>query len=313
MELLIGIDGGGTKTDLALCDTAGTVVNRVREGPCNPNDIGITAAADTLKRGLRSLLSLFGTPRVISLFAGISGGTTGEHQAKIHTALKTLFDPRTLIRNHSDAICALSGGLGRENGCAVIAGTGSIGYARNGGEILRVGGYGYHIDRGGSGYDLGRDAWYHALCHKDGRGEKTLITQLLEEQAGDLLCALGTLYEKGRHYIASFAPVVFRAYEAGDGIAEQIIEKNAAELAKLFNVLGRFSGKDNCGAVLSGSVFQSFSAIKPYLLPRLAYEFTFLFPQLPPVFGAITEAALEAGIPVTEEFKHNFKRTWEGK
>ena len=47
------------------------------------------------------------------------------------------------------------------------------------GKIIQVGGYGYLLDRGGSGYDLGRSL-YHAR-HKDSRGKATLMTELIEK------------------------------------------------------------------------------------------------------------------------------------
>ena len=45
----VGIDGGGTKTDFALCDENVNILKRVTLGASNPNDIGIDNTLKILK------------------------------------------------------------------------------------------------------------------------------------------------------------------------------------------------------------------------------------------------------------------------
>lgn len=309
MRFLIGIDGGGTKTDFVLCDTAGRVISRVRKNGSNLNNIGFEKAIGIVKEGINELLKNREKSGLLSLFAGFSGGTTGDNRELIHKELLRIIGDKAKVSNHSDAMSALTAGLEDKNGCVVISGTGSIGYGRKDGKIIQVGGYGYLLDRGGSGYDLGRDALYHALCHKDGRGKATLMTELIEKVTGNLIKALDDIYRKGKSYIASFAPVVFEAYRMGDDAAYEVVDNNACELSKIFNALGAFLGDGNCGAVLSGSVFKEFDIIKKHLKPRLDYEFGFIFPKHPPVFGSLLQAAYQACIADIEEFKKNLSET----
>ena len=56
MRFLIGIDGGGTKTDFVLCDTAGRVISRVRKNGSNLNNIGFEKAIGIVKEGINELL-----------------------------------------------------------------------------------------------------------------------------------------------------------------------------------------------------------------------------------------------------------------
>lgn len=59
-----------------------------------------------------------------------------------------------------------------------MAGTGAICCGRDGaGNRTRVGGYGYLIDDGGSGYALGRDILTAVVRAADGRGPATALTQ----------------------------------------------------------------------------------------------------------------------------------------
>ena len=68
----------------------------------------------------------------------------------------------------------------------------------------------------------------------DGRGEATLLQQLLEEKLGKSIPeAIPEIYRGGKRLIAGFAPLVFDAFDRGDKIAHEIIEKNVAYLARL--------------------------------------------------------------------------------
>lgn len=309
MKLLIGIDGGGTHTDMVLCDTDGTVYKLVKEAGSNPNDIGFAEAVKVVERGIGKLLQGYDKKDIVSLFAGLSGGMTGNYIEEFQRELRRIMGEDTRIRNHSDIVNALSGGLEDKDGCVVISGTGVIGFARRGNEQLRVSGYGYLLDKGGSGFDLGRDALFHALCQKDGRGAPTVLTKLIEEKTDDLIGEIGNIYKQGKPYIASFAPLVFQAYRMGDAVAQSIVEQNAAELAKICNALGEFVGGSECSAVLTGSVFKEFELLKKYLLPQLHRQFNFIFPDLPPVYGSVVEAARQIAIAVDPSFKSNFKGT----
>ena len=240
--LFAGVDGGGTKTELLLCRRDGRILARLRTEGCNPNDIGLEPAFAILSSGIRRLLELGGAEedRVASLFAGLSGGSTGDLQPRINRLLRDAFPQIGQIENGSDAVNILTAGLGAGDGCAVICGTGSACFVRTGGVIRRIGGWGYLLDRYGSGYDIGRDAVIAALRQQDGRGRATLLTRLLEEKLGQPVpAAVSELYRGGKRLLASFAPLVFAAQAAGDQAACDILDRNMEELAGLINAAGR--------------------------------------------------------------------------
>ena len=309
MKLLIGIDGGGTKTDFVLCKEDGTVLKRVIKSASNPNDIGVEKSVIILKNGIEELLTDTSIDNVASLFAGISGGITGNNREILNAELKKIVGDKVIVNNHSDMLNALSSGIGSADGCVIIAGTGSIGYGRKNGKFLRVGGYGIHIDKGGSGYDFGSDALYYALCDKDGREKSTILTKLLEDKIGDLVENVGDIISKGKTYVASFAPVVFEGYRLGDWACVEIVKKNARELSKIFNTLAAFIGADTCPVVLAGGVFRDFDIIEKHLHKHLKYNFQFVIPSLPPVYGSVSEAAFAVEVDVDESFREKFKCT----
>ena len=310
-ELMVGIDGGGTKTDMVLFTLSGNVLARVIAPGCNPNDFGWQHAEDVLAQALDLLLQKHGgrNAALQSVFAGVSGGTVGNNRELMAALLRRLLPAAKHIANDSDAVSALSSGIGHADGCVLISGTGSVGYGRTGERIFRAGGWGYLFDRGGSGYDFGRDAVYAALCAYDGRGPQTALSGMIEEQLGaPIQYAVTDLYLRGKPSVAALAPLVFRAAEQGDPVANRILDDNIAELATLCNTLAQTIPGKTCRTVLVGSIFRDWKQIEPRLVPQLVKQHSFVFPALAPVFGSAIEAAALRAAPVQETFEETFAR-----
>ena len=307
MKLLVGIDGGGTKTDFIVCESSGKVRQRFQKGPSNPVDIGIGESMKVLQSGVEEIYHSFPEAEIISVYAGMAGGITGKHKELIHRGLLQLFPESTCIGNHTDAMNQMLYECEGRDAGAVVAGTGIVGLSKKGDDISLFGGYGYLLDRGGSGYDYGRDALYYALCDADGRRKKTLIREMIEEQVGDIRKHIPQIYEKGKPYIASFAPLVFEAYRQKDEVAGYIIEKNAKETANLMNAIAQHQETEVCKIVLSGSVFKSFDIIQEFLQKFLISDFQFVLSKVAPVYGAVMQAAVQIGVLDREDFKKNLK------
>ncbi len=303
----IGVDGGGTKTEFVRCDASGRVLAHCLLPTSNPADIGLTAAYRVLQRGIRALFS--GTDgQIDGMFVGLSGGTTGHFQEGIHKLLAADF-PKVRFANGSDAQNAISMGLQEQDGVILIAGTGSVCFAQTGAALRRVGGWGYLFDGAGGGYDLGRGAVSAVLCAKDGRGEKTLLTTLLEDALGcDTASALDRIYRGGKRYIAGFAPLVFTAAAQEDSVAMAILEQTVAYWARLIRTASQ-GLQTPVETVLFGSLFkQDALAVRP-LERALGCDFRITAPQDPPVFGALREAMKLAGLSPGMDVSANFAKT----
>ncbi len=294
----LGIDGGGTKTVFALADETATILRQVTLGPTNPVDVGMEAALSTLGKGIAQVLGDIAS-REISVFAGIAGGITGDHRERIRTYLDTYGFAR--VDNGSDAQNILSAGLAKTDGICTIMGTGSVTFVQCQEERFRLGGYGYLLDEGGNGYTLGRDAILTCLKAEEGSGEVTVLRDLLLQhlQAPTVLEALSTFYLGGKQQIASYAPLVFRAYDMGDTVAEHILRQNMKCVAQsLCAAKAKLSTTAPIRTVLAGGLTARgdvlLPLIKEYLEDESAYDITIL--QQPPVFGAL----LLAGMPREE-------------
>ncbi len=230
-EYYLGIDGGGTKTALLLCDRDGKTVGETVTAACNPMDIGFARAFDILRCAISEVCG--DIPREkIAMFAGIAGGGSADAAQKLSDFFAE-FD-FCVYANEGDNRNILEAGLGDRDGISVIIGTGIYVQAKRGDTLYRAGGWGYFIDRGGSGFNLGRDALDAYYAAYDGSGAQTVLTELIGKQTG---CTPGELvsriYAGGKTFVASFAPLVSEAYRRGDRIADEILARNTEYIAHL--------------------------------------------------------------------------------
>lgn len=290
----IGVDGGGTKTETVLCDITGNVLfHHLLPTPTNPNDVGISHAVARLAWEIQLAKESVGREEsaVFSVFCGISGALN--HRDALLQGLCQNF-PQDRITVDSDAANLLLSEVPVGDGCCLICGTGSVCFLKKRGEYFRIGGWGYLLDDSGSGYAMGREALEAVLRSYDGRGDATLLrTAVLKKMGKNPWENLSEIYEKGKAYIASFAPLVFDCEAAGDRISFEIISRQARYLAELLQAAFDRMEDSETGltAVLGGSLFQKtdvlFEQMKreitsiPILLKRA---------EMPPVFGALCGA-----------------------
>lgn len=294
-KFYLGIDGGATKTKFAIADKSGKILKEITLGSSNPIDIGIERSVSVLKDGIEGVSE--GIPySEINLFAGISGGSSGDNQKKIERFLSGFgFNSYS---NGSDSENILAAGLKGKDGVAVIMGTGSCALVSKDGKTYRIGGLGYLFDFAGSGYDIGAHGIAAALRYEDGTGEQTAIRNKILRRTGkdSVLESLGDFYSRGKAEIASYSPVVFEAYDEGDGVAESIIRNNMRHTAMLIHAAGKYFN-DMVRVSLVGGLTKRFDVLKPHIEEALKsyddnkiYEFEILKNDV--VYGALYKAGL---------------------
>ena len=163
---------------------------------------------------------------------GLAGaGREGVRQS-VAAALADALGGAPLVVTH-DADVAYHAAWGAESGALLLAGTGSLVYARTeGGAALRAGGWGGALGDDGSGTALGRAALRSLLAALDG-GPPSALPETAAEghglaSADDVLDAV---YAEGRP-LASFAGLLLDAAGAGDWAAETALRAETNALAK---------------------------------------------------------------------------------
>lgn len=291
----LGIDGGGTKTDFALADEQGRLLAREKLGPCNPVDLGMGETLRVLAEGIARVCA--GRPlSEISVYAGIAGGITGENQRLIREPLASCGFFRA--ENGTDAMNAVAAGLGDQDGVAVILGTGSIAFAKQGETLMRLGGFGYLLEPGGSGFAIGRDGILAALQAEEGSKPHTLLLPLVREKCGraKVLDAVGDFYQGGKRLLASYAPLVFEAARQGDPAAAAILQENMRPVAELLTAgAKKLSGSGPVQGVLLGGLVHQKEVLGPLLESLLPPgQFDLRWCLTPPVAGALRLAGLSS-------------------
>ncbi len=75
MKYSIGFDGGGTKTECVVLDSAGKIIGEGRGGPSNPLRCGFDAAFGSLRQAANEALNTAGlhTNSISGVCAGLAG------------------------------------------------------------------------------------------------------------------------------------------------------------------------------------------------------------------------------------------------
>lgn len=242
MPYLIGIDGGGTRTTLALADEHGAEVAR-HAGPAGLVDPRRPEhAAERLVQLVRELFAHAGVPGpAAALCAGLAGAGNAEEREVVHSVLASAgVTERVWIC--SDGETALHGALAGEPGILLVAGTGSIAYALGeDGRVERCGGWGMVVGDEGSGYALGRAALTAALRAVDGRGPETALRAAVLRTLGvdepDAVPPWAGRAEKAE--IAGLSRLVLQLAAADDPVAGKIVRAAAEGLAEHASALLR--------------------------------------------------------------------------
>lgn len=314
MPLVVGIDGGGTRTRAAVVNESGQVLGLGMAGPSNYDDVGIATARDHIGQAVRQAWQEAGLPPRPSdaVFLGMAGVVSEADRATIRQiALELGLAPAAQIHVDHDIRIALAGGLAGQPGIALIVGTGSSCYGRQAdGRSWRAGGWGHLLDDLGSGYYLGLQAMIAAVRAADGRGPGTVLFPAVMGalKLGDIQDLMRRLYHQGltRAEIAAMAPLVLRAAADGDVIARQIIERGADELALMVETVARqldflpgpVSVTVTGGLARSGPVYWGplCAAIQRRIPASQVVE-----PILPPVLGAALLALEAMGVELSPE------------
>lgn len=304
MKYCIAIDGGGTKTDTVLFDTEGNILARHVGPGNNPTDIGCDEARKRLMEDIDAVYHNAGGA-VETLYGGIAG--TLPNGDIYSDEISRRYDIRC-VRIEDDGCNLISGAFGHADGCGMVCGTGSSLFVRREGQPLRhIGGKGYMIDTGGSGFEIGRDAICMALRAADGRIEHTVLQELLGEMLGCPVDdrVIPMVHRGGRPYIASFAAAVFAGRRMGDRVCEEIFQRQSALMADLtYAAQTSFDGGFN--VVAGGGIVSHFPEYFEAIKQKSAPGANLVLQNAPPVYGAAAEAMWDAGEPVTESFRARF-------
>jgi N-acetylmuramic acid 6-phosphate etherase len=299
MQLLLGVDGGGSKTTAAIAlvgEPAEPQILGRGAGPAsNPRRVGFDAAYDAIEQAVDSAFTSAGLSRrpVSAACLGIAGcGRPVEREQLRNWAWSNSLANRVAVVH--DALPVLAAGCPQGVGIALIAGTGSLAYGRSSnGAIARAGGWGYAFGDEGSGYWIGIESLRAVTQAADGRGPATRLTDAflatlgLSEPSQLVETLVQSMLDVAR--IASLAPLAIEAAAQGDDVARAIISQAANELASMVKSVARKLDLKSFDLALAGGLLSSTTPLASEVLKRLRGDSSIAtFTHVPdPLLGAL--------------------------
>jgi len=238
-KLVLGIDGGGTRTVALLAEITGapvTTLARGEAGPSNMKAIGPAAAFTAIDRAVELAFANANRPRgqVRVACLGLAGAGRPDDQAAVRAwaGRVRLADAVEVVGDVALPVALLPDRWG----VAVVAGTGSCVWARAAdGRTTRAGGWGPLLGDGGSGYAVALHALRNICRSADrrrtatGLTERLLYAMRLTDPTQLISAVHGGSWDRTR--LATLAEIIVQSAEEGDAVAAEIIARQVAELA----------------------------------------------------------------------------------
>lgn len=303
---VLGIDGGGTKTQALLMNENHQILGSGKSGASNYQSIGIEAAKNSIQIAITEAVTNSKSDEPISAIClGLAGVGRPEDVRVVQTflaeiihntpSIKWTLQPNTTIIC-SDSAIALVGGIGHSVGIVVMAGTGSQIFGQNSqGLQKRVGGWGYLLGDEGSGYNIAIRGLQAALKAYDGREFPTTLIADFQASLGlkSIEGLIEVVYRRGWgvQEIAALAPIVFEAANKEDKVAKGIISDVVEELtvATKVAISTLFQPHETFEVVTIGSVWNSqgnFRGKFETAIKAIAPNVQLIWPRHLPVYGA---------------------------
>jgi glucosamine kinase len=301
-RLLLGVDGGATKTLAAAYDLESGQVSLGHGGPSNPDAVGSDAAASAVASAASEALASSVRHQPDAAVLAIAGTDTDA----VARSLAKFEDQGWIVVN--DVVGAWATATTCEPGVAAIAGTGSnvfgVGPMQ---KHWRSGGWGHILGDEGSGYWLGLNSIKAVLRYRDGRGPRTMLTEqapsFFEVDSIEELASLVYSKPLTKGEIAALAVKTGEAAIAGDQVAVDLYGQAAIDLAEqIHSVLRNTDLEGSFPIGLVGSAFRAGEVfISPLLeqIQRFAPQAQISTVKMAPVGGALLLAARAAGLEPT--------------
>ncbi len=262
-KYLIGVDGGGTKTDYLLFTAEGEWVDTLRVGSRSHEVLpgGFEEVEKTMLSDLEALLAKHSVQKSqVAAAFGLAGIDTPSQLTKITEILQKAGIKKFAVTN--DSVLGIKAGCPSGIGICSINGTGTVVSGMNEkGEILQIGGIGYATgDSAGGGFIASmavRAVYdYYFRC-----GAGTVLTERIMKlfeisDPHELLNAISEKFYYQRQLDKEILMLLFAAANEGDKVAKDIVREVADQLAK--SVAGCMSAlhfKNIPEVILAGSVW----------------------------------------------------------
>ncbi len=276
MRVVVGVDGGGTKTRVLVADGRGETLGTSEGAASAVRPGAVEHSADVIASCVREALAAAGVAdvRPAALCVGVAGVGRPVEREQLWRSLVER-ELATEVSVLPDAQVALDDAFGDGPGILLVSGTGSIAFGRGPtGTEARVGGWGPVCGDEGSGAWIGRRALSVVTASVDGREPETallgaVLTAAELNEPGELVAWAASATPA---QLATLAAVVVSTAAGGDLRANSILDLAAEELSLHVRTLARQLFADEraaCSVALAGGLLKAGSSLRKRLEHRL--------------------------------------------
>jgi len=295
VDVILGVDGGNSKTELVAATIEGELIAFVRGRGSNSHGVGAEGAAQVIDDLVRE--AGVGSTATHGAFY-LCGADVPEDIAELEAAVARRAWVREAIVDN-DTFALLRAGTAAESAVAVVCGSGINCVGRGpGGRVARYPSLGWETGDWGGSEMLANEALFLAARDEDGRGTPTALVELVRAHFGLSVTEVGEAVHYRRMPAArlgELAPGVV-ALAAEDAVARSLVERLANEIALLVERAFRDLAVDAADVVLGGGMLQAGEGfLHDAVLVRLPAGARPVVLRDPPVLGAALAALDAAG------------------
>lgn len=288
MKYIIGVDGGGTKTEAVAYDFQGNIIVTSVKGFANLLN-NREKALNNIVDSIREIIDVLKEDELVDLYLGIAGSEVGDNAKIIKDTIKNELKTDCVLMN--DAEIALKAMLRGNDGILTIAGTGSIAFGVKNNSSVRCGGWGNLLGDEGSGYKIAIDAIKRMIFEEENSLSKSELTRRIMKRLGakSIGEVVTFVYSSTKDEIASLAEIVSILGEEGNKIAEEILVNEGVDLAKTVINVYRKLKFESCSIALVGGVIRKAKILRKsfekYLRENMVIE-DIVDDEISPTMGA---------------------------
>ncbi|PJN90117.1 N-acetylglucosamine kinase [Bacillus sp. mrc49] len=272
MNYIIGVDGGGTKTEAVAYGVAG---NKISEGKAGYGNLLINEehAIANIIQAIEQCKAPIENGKCLYICLGLAGYGGVKNPQGIKSALTKAFNiPFTIV---NDGIIAHAALLKGKDGVLTISGTGAVSIGTHDGAVEQAGGWGHLLGDEGSGYWIAMKAFINMTKEDDEGLEQSqltgaLLSKLGSQRVGDLK---KFIYSATKADIAAFVPLIVEQAEAGDEISEKILIQAGYHLAKnALDVCRKLNVGENVTIAMKGSILTQVRLVQSSFIEHIQLE-----------------------------------------
>jgi N-acetylglucosamine kinase-like BadF-type ATPase len=300
--IILGIDGGNSKVDVAFATIDGTLLASARGQTVSHQQMELAAGMSRLDALVRSVAAQAGLagagPFADVAVASMAGADYSSDIRQLQRGIESLrLADRVIVVN--DTIAALRAGASRRWGGVLVCGQGiNASVIAPDGRIAGYPAMGAISGDWGGGGGIGMEALGAAVRGRDGRGPRTSLERSVPaffglKRPGDVTRAMYDGRIDAYSGASRLSPVVFEEARAGDHVAREIVDRLAGELASMLSALVRrlHLTRLDMEVVLAGGVFRTdepgFYVSLERMIREVTPRATFVHLRWPPVAGAL--------------------------